>query len=130
MLRDHHLLDTVEARQVEQPRAPVLRSIALRATALNASSAKVRSTPSISNSSWYCFTRAFFGSVRMRLRDASSRSPSVATTGSRPTNSGISPYFNRSSGSTSRKKVSGRDEEHQGQVPSRQSQKHRQQGSR
>ena len=39
----------------------------------------------------------------MSFRDGSSRSSSVATTGSRPTNSGIRPYFKRSSGSTSRK---------------------------
>src|SRR5712691_185401 len=39
----------------------------------------------------------------MSLSEASSRSSSVATTGSRPTNSGIRPYLSRSSGSTSRK---------------------------
>src|SRR5258705_2453679 len=39
----------------------------------------------------------------MSLREGSSRSSSVATTGSRPTNSGIRPYFKRSSGATSRK---------------------------
>src|SRR3954454_13210895 len=78
-----------------RPRAPVLRSIALRAMAPSASSAKVRSTLSISNSRWYCFTRAFFGWVRMSFSDGSSRSSSVATTGNRPTNSGISPYFKR-----------------------------------
>src|SRR5580658_7723588 len=86
-----------------RPRAPVLRSIALQAMAPSASSAKVRSMLSISNSRWYCLTRAFFGSSRMRLSVGSSRSPRVATTGRRPTNSGIRPYFNRSSGSTSRK---------------------------
>src|SRR6266567_3725031 len=85
------------------PRAPVLRSMALRAMAPSASSASVRSIDSISNSRWYCFTSAFLGWVRMSLREGSSRSSSVATTGSRPTNSGIKPYFNRSSGSTSRK---------------------------
>src|SRR6266576_2114119 len=85
------------------PRAPVLRSIAFREIAASASSARVRSTLSISNSRWYCLTSAFFGSVRMRLSAASSRSSSVATTGSRPTNSGISPYLSRSSGSTWRK---------------------------
>src|SRR5262245_47649254 len=86
-----------------RPRAPVLRSMALRAIAPSASSASVRSIDSISNSRWYCFTSAFLGWVRMSLREGSSRSSSVATTGSRPTNSGIKPYFNRSSGSTSRK---------------------------
>src|SRR6266404_6249511 len=49
------------------------------------------------------FHSAFLGWVRMSLREGSSRSSSVATTGSRPTNSGIRPYFKRSSGSTSRK---------------------------
>jgi hypothetical protein len=48
----------------------------------------VRSIDSISNSRWYCLTSAFFGSTRIFLRDASSRSSSVATTGRRPTNSG------------------------------------------
>src|SRR5450631_3388366 len=85
------------------PRAPVLRSIAFRAMAPSASSAKLRSILSISNSRWYCLTSAFFGSTRMRLSVGSSRSSRVASTGRRPTNSGIRPYFNRSSGSTSRK---------------------------
>src|SRR6266516_4480560 len=85
------------------PRAPALRSIALRAMAPSASSASVRSIDSISNSRWYCFTSAFFGSLRMRLRASSSRSSRVASTGSRPTNSGMRPYFSKSSGATSRK---------------------------
>jgi len=34
---------------------------------------------SISNKRWYCFTSAFFGSVRIFLSEASSRSSSVAT---------------------------------------------------
>src|SRR6516162_3291103 len=90
-----------------RPRAPVLRSMALRAMAPSASSASVRSIDSISNSRWYCFTSAFLGWVRMSLSEGSSRSWSVATTGSRPTNSGIRPYFNRSSGSTSREDFAG-----------------------
>src|SRR3954468_19434295 len=65
------------------PRAPVLRSMALRAMALSASSASVRLIDSISNSRWYCFTSAFLGWVRMSLKEGSSRSSSVATTGSR-----------------------------------------------
>src|SRR5207245_4744190 len=47
---------------------------------------------------WYCLVIAFFGSLRMRISAVSSRSWSVAMTGSRPTNSGMSPYFRRSSG--------------------------------
>src|SRR5258708_6588477 len=86
-----------------RPRARVLRSIALRAMAPNASSASVRSIDSISNSRWYCLTSAFLGWVRMSLSEGWSRSSSVATTGRRPTNSGIRPYFNRSTDSTSRK---------------------------
>ncbi len=76
---------------------------ALLKIAESASSASVKSTVSISNMRWYCLTSAFFGSVRMRLSEASSRSSSVATTGSRPTNSGMRPYLSKSSGSTSRK---------------------------
>src|SRR6516225_2555089 len=41
-----------------RPRAPVLRSMALRAMAPSASSTSVRSIDSISNSRWYCFTSA------------------------------------------------------------------------
>jgi hypothetical protein len=57
-----------------KPRAPVLRSMALQAMAPSASSAKLSSMLSISNSRWYCLTRAFFGSTKMRLSVASSRS--------------------------------------------------------
>src|SRR5262245_23924737 len=85
------------------PRAPVLRSIALRATTPRPSSAKVRSMFSILNNRWYCFTNAFLGSVRIFFSEVSSRFSSVTTTGRRPTNSGIRPYLIRSSGSTWRK---------------------------
>src|SRR5580704_14448685 len=50
------MLSMIERR----PRAPVLRSIALRAMAPSASSAKLRSMLSISNSRWYCLTSAVF----------------------------------------------------------------------
>src|SRR5580658_5565755 len=83
------MLSMIERR----PRAPVLRSIALRAMALNASSPKLRAMLSISNSRWYCLTSAFFGSTKMRLSVGSSRSSSVACTGRRPTNSGIRPVL-------------------------------------
>jgi hypothetical protein len=62
-----------------RPRAPVLRSMGLRAMAPSASSTSVRSIDSISNSRWYCFTSAFFGWVRISLSEGSSRSSSVAT---------------------------------------------------
>ena len=87
-----------------RPRAPVLRAIALLAIALQRVLGEGRGvTSSISNSRWYCLTSAFFGLVRMSTSAASSRSSSVATTGRRPTNSGIRPNFSRSSGSTSRR---------------------------
>ena len=53
------------------------------------------------NSRWYCLMSAFLGSVRIWISAPSSSSSSVATTGRRPTNSGIRPYLIRSSGSTS-----------------------------
>ena len=80
------------------PRAPVPRFIASRATAATASSVNLSRTFSRSKYFWYCFTMAFFGSLRIRTRAGSSRSWSVATTGRRPTNSGMSPYLRRSSG--------------------------------
>ena len=63
------------------------------ATDFSASSVKVRRTSSISNSFWYCLTSAFLGSIRICTSAFSSRSVKVATTGSRPTNSGIRPNF-------------------------------------
>ena len=84
-----------------RPRAPELRRIASRAMARSASLVKVSFTFSISKSFWYCFTSAFFGCGEDGDRSSSFRSLSVATTGRRPTNSGIIPNFIRSSGSTS-----------------------------
>jgi hypothetical protein len=48
------MLSMIECR----PRAPVLRSIASRAMALSASSAKLSAMLSISNSRWYCLALA------------------------------------------------------------------------
>jgi methyl-accepting chemotaxis protein len=111
ILVDHHFGDALHGGQVEhrveqEPR----RSSAARARRscarsplgdrFSASSVKVSSTSSISNSLRYCLTSAFFGSVRILTSAAtSSRSSSVAMTGRRPTNSGIRPNFSRSSGS-------------------------------
>jgi hypothetical protein len=81
-----------------RPLAPVFLSMAFFAIRLKASSSNSRSTPSILNSSLYCFTRAFLGSVRILTNAFSSNSSKVTITGSLPTNSGIKPYFNRSSG--------------------------------
>ena len=83
-----------------RPRAPVLCVSASFAMRCSASSSKDRRTPSRSKSFWNCLTNAFFGSVRMRTSAASSSEFSVTTTGRRPINSGIRPFFMRSSGMT------------------------------
>ena len=85
---------------VRSPRAPVLRFAAPRAAAWSASGVICISTLSSARNFWYCLTIAFFGSVRMRMRSPSSSAWRGTTTGSRPTNSGMSPYFSRSSGMT------------------------------
>ena len=76
----------------------VFRSVALAATACNASSRKSASTPSISKASSIAGSEEFFGSVNMRTSASLSNSPRVATTG-QPTNSGIKPPRTKSSGS-------------------------------
>src|SRR5262249_38771786 len=86
------------SRMARSPRAPVPRLSASRAMAATASSVNLSRTFSRSKYFWYCLMIAFFGSRRMRTSAWSSRSWSVAITGRRPTNSGISPYFRRSSG--------------------------------
>mmetsp|Transcript_42319 Transcript_42319/g.99336 ORF Transcript_42319/g.99336 Transcript_42319/m.99336 type:complete len:220 (-) Transcript_42319:6516-7175(-) len=86
-----------------KPRAPVLRARALRAMAASAGLRISSSTPSISNSCWYCLTSAFLGSVRIWTSASSVNSPRVATTGRRPTSSGMRPNLMMSSGSHSRK---------------------------
>src|SRR5258705_233359 len=92
------------SRMVRSPRAPVLRCMARCATARRAPSRNSRSALSISNSRRYCLVSALRGSVRIAMSATSSSSSSVATTGRRPTNSGIRPYLMRSSGSTSWKR--------------------------
>jgi hypothetical protein len=77
--------------------------MAWSATASSASSVNSSSTPSISNSLWYCFTRALRGSVRILTRASLSSEVTEATTGNRPMNSGISPNLMRSSGIVSAK---------------------------
>jgi len=46
----------------------------------------------------YCLVKAFLGSVSILTKASSLRDSSVATTGSRPINSGIKPNLIRSSG--------------------------------
>src|SRR5690554_7897805 len=76
-----------------RPRAPVFLSIASLAITLRASSSNSSITLSISNSFWYCFTKAFLGSLRIFTKASSFREFRVAITGNLPTNSGIRPYF-------------------------------------
>ena len=82
-----------------KPLAPVFLLIACLAISISASSLKVKSTLSISNKCLYWLTKAFFGSLRILTKACSSSSCRFEITGSLPTNSGIKPYFTRSSGS-------------------------------
>ena len=102
--RSYMVSSSTDSMMVRRPRAPVLRCIALRAMARSASSRNSSSAPSMSKSRLYCLVNAFFGSWRMDIRASSSSSSRVATTGRRPTNSGMRPNLMRSSGSTSRKR--------------------------
>ena len=83
-----------------KPRAPVFLSMDFLATLRKASSRNSISQFSISNMRSYCLVSAFFGSTSIFTSCSSSSSSRVATTGRRPTNSGIRPYLIRSSGST------------------------------
>ena len=58
---------------------------------INSPGGLVSSGLSISNSTRYCLVSAFFGSTRMAISASRSSGYSVATSGRRPTNSGISP---------------------------------------
>ena len=88
------------------PRAPVLRSMALAAMAFNASGSNSNLVSSRDNNFWYCFTKAFFGSVKIRTKSSFVNLSSAAITGKRPINSGINPNFKRSSVVTSAKETS------------------------
>src|SRR5213593_3626888 len=79
----HHLFQ--DGAQAARARAAL---IAFWAMALSASFSTVSRTSSSSNSFWYCFVRAFFGSMRIRMSASSSSASSGTTTGSRPTSSG------------------------------------------
>ena len=57
------------------------------------------STLSYLNNFLYCFTKEFFGSTIILIRASLSSSLRVVTIGNLPTNSGISPNFNKSCGS-------------------------------
>ena len=79
-------------------RAPVLRSSASSAAASSAPGVKTSSTLSSCRNFWNWRVTAFLGSVRTRTRSSAVSADSVTMTGSRPTNSGISPNLSRSSG--------------------------------
>ena len=83
------------------PRAPVFLLIAFSAIAFKESFEKVSFAPSISNNLTYCLTKEFLGSSKILISEASSKSSNVDIIGNRPTNSGIKPNFNKSSGSIS-----------------------------
>ena len=89
------MTDSMIARS---PLAPVFLSTAIWAISWTASGVNSSFTSSSSNNFWYCFTRAFFGSVRIRTRASSSRRSKDTITGTLPTNSGIRPNFVRSCG--------------------------------
>src|SRR5262245_21351763 len=93
------VLSRTSSMIARRPRAPVARRIAWSAIALNESSVNSSSTPSNSKNLRYCLTSAFFGLVRMSTNASLSRLWTLVMTGRRPTNSGISPYLRRSSGS-------------------------------
>ena len=82
------------------PLAPVFLVIASFAISRSASSSKINSTPSNSNSFLYCLQMEFFGSDKICTNASSSRRSNVTLTGTRPINSGIRPYFTKSSGNT------------------------------
>ena len=81
----------ISSRIERRPRAPVSRSSALSAIEPSASSAKCSSIPSKLKKRWNCFTSALRGSVRIRIRSSRVSWWIAEITGSRPTNSGISP---------------------------------------
>ena len=83
-----------------KPRAPVLRAKANWAIERKADGKNSNSMPSMPNNTWYCFTKAFLGSVKISIIAASSNSLKVVMTGKRPINSGIKPNLIKSSGST------------------------------
>ena len=77
--------------------APVFFSRAFSAIASIASSSNSSLTSSSSRSFSYCLSMAFLGSLRILTSISLSRASSVNTTGRRPRNSGIMPYFLKSS---------------------------------
>src|SRR5574344_388699 len=79
------------------PLAPVPRPIATDAMNLRAPSSKVRLTPSNANRAWYCDTIEFLVSFIMDTRFLSVSPDTLVITGNLPMNSGMNPYFFRSS---------------------------------
>ena len=80
-----------DSMMVRSPRAPVLRLNAWAEMDRRASGVNSRSMPSISKTLRYCLTRALRGSTKIRTSASSERGSRAASTGRRPTNSGIKP---------------------------------------
>ena len=82
-----------------RPLAPVFLFSANLAIATSAFFLNESFTPSIAKNCWNCLTTEFLGLVRISIKASSSSSSSEVWTAKRPTNSGMSPNFIRSSGS-------------------------------
>ena len=82
-----------------KPLAPVFFLIAFFAISTSASFLNSSSTFSNSNNLLYFLIYEFFGSVKIFIKDFSSKSFKVEMIGILPINSGIKPYFIKSSGS-------------------------------
>lgn len=94
-----NIISNIQFSSIERsPLAPDFRFEDSLAIATIALSVNLRFTPSISKSFLNCLIKAFFGSLSILINAVSFNSSSVATTGKRPTNSGIRPNFTRSSG--------------------------------
>jgi hypothetical protein len=76
----------------------VFLSIALSTITSKASGSNSKSTPSNSINFLYCLIRAFLGLLTISIKASFVNPSNVATIGSLPTNSGISPNFNKSCG--------------------------------
>lgn len=78
------------------PRAPVFCLMAWSAIIVSAGFVNFNSAPSILTRALYCFTIAFFGSVRMRHKSSFVKGFSTDMIGNLPISSGIIPNFTRS----------------------------------
>ena len=89
---------STSSRIARRPRAPVWRSTARSAIASSASVVELELDAVELEHALVLPTSAFFGSVRISMSASWSSGVTVATTGRRPMNSGMSPNLCRSSG--------------------------------